>query len=191
MTASPVNAPPGQGADTLLVIGVHRAELAFGRAVAARRAKDQVDVLEIPEGLSGAHPRPDEVFRYQALHHALYGQLLAHVRGRHRLLIDLHTGRDSTGPCADVFSASVALREALSAPAEDGVRVWPLGDDPASAARTVVPASIWRNPGFAYAALEIYLPDPAGEQVWDRGIALAVRLINRLRTAAPPPPIST
>lgn len=76
-----MNALSEHGADTLLVIGVHRTELAFGRAVAAALAPGQVDLLEIPEGLSGAHPRPDEVFRYQTLHSALYGQLLAHVRG--------------------------------------------------------------------------------------------------------------
>lgn len=179
-----MNALTEHGAETLLIIGVHRAERAFGRAVAAALAPGQVDLLDIPDGLSGRHPRRDELQRYLLTHRALYGQLLAHVRPCHRLLIDLHTGQDSAGPCADLFSASAPLREALKQPTNPTVRIWPLGDEPASAARTVVPPSIWHNPSFAYVALEIYLPDPTDQETWDRGVLLAVGLIGQLRAAS-------
>ncbi|SFB63287.1 hypothetical protein [Azotobacter beijerinckii] len=42
---------------TLLVIGIHREELAFGQTVARDVDPAQVAVLEIPEGLSGQPPR--------------------------------------------------------------------------------------------------------------------------------------
>lgn len=46
-------------APVLVVIGIHREELVFGREVAAGLAPDEAEVLEIPDGLSGRRPRPD------------------------------------------------------------------------------------------------------------------------------------
>lgn len=44
------------GTRTLLVIGIHREELAFGRDVVQGLEVEDLDVLEIPEGLSGRRP---------------------------------------------------------------------------------------------------------------------------------------
>lgn len=154
-------------APALLVVGIHREELAFGDAVAARLDASCVDVLRIDEGLSGRRPRADERFRYDTLHRALYLQLLAHVQSHHRLLIDLHTGLDADGPCADLYSRdparlSVALSDANLQPAP---RLYDLlGEDHRNEAahggqaRTVIPAEVWRKPRFLYVGLESYLP---------------------------------
>lgn len=165
-------------ADTLLVIGVHRAELAFGRAVAERLPVSGMDVLAISDGLSGHHPLPDEVYRYERVHQALYGQLLSFIRPSHRLVIDLHTGTDSVGPCADIFTASTHLRKRIALEPVP-VRCWALGSGLHAGARTVVPASIWNNPHFTYVALEIYLP-PDGTG-WEEAVDLAIFLVERLR----------
>lgn len=172
----------------LLLIGVHREELDFGRAVAQALGAD-VGVLEIPDGLSGRRPLPGETHRYDTLHQALYQQLLPHVRGHYRLLIDLHTGRDRQGPSADLLCASAALREALrrAIAGDEGlagadIRLIPLGDAEPVHARTVIPEQIWRNAAFDYLGLEIYLPDgPAGQRT---AVELAARLVRRAVTAS-------
>lgn len=89
---------------TLLVIGVHREERAFGEAVAAG-LYGRVDVLAIEDGLSGRRPRPDQRFHYDTLHRALYRQLPAHAAGHYELLVDLHSGLDRAGPSADLICA--------------------------------------------------------------------------------------
>lgn len=165
-------------APVLVVIGIHREELAFGREVAATLAADVAEVLEIPEGLSGRRPRPDQRFYYGLVHEALYLQLLPHMRGR-QLLIDLHVGADQNGPCADLICGDAVLAGRLQAGLAQepgGVRVIQLGSPDAIAARTVIPERVWRNPDFLYLCMEIYLPDDgsAGPQA----IALAQRLIG-------------
>lgn len=173
-------------APVLVVIGIHREELAFGREVAAALAPDEADVLEIPDGLSGRRPRPDQCFRYDLAHEALYLQLLPHMRGRHRLLVDLHVGADRDGPCADLMCGDVALAERLEAalvhgaPATgasaNGVRVIRLGAVDAIPTRTVIPERVWRNPAFLYLCMEIYLPDDGSAR--PQAVALARRLIG-------------
>jgi hypothetical protein len=104
---------PGAGAPTVLLIGIHREELAFGRAVARGLDDPGIAVLEIPEGLSGRRPRPDQRFHYETLHRALCLQLLPHLAGHCRLLIDLHTGLDRQGPSADLMCADCGRRKKL------------------------------------------------------------------------------
>lgn len=167
---------------TLLVIGIHREELVFGQAVARQLDPAQVAVLEIPEGLSGQPPPAARRFQYEALHRALYLQLLPHVLNRHRLLIDLHSGSDPQLG-ADLICADPALcaclRMALAGAerlAGVEVRVVPLGDESADLhARTIIPPQVWRNPAFHYLGLEIYLPEPA--RAWPDACALARELI--------------
>ena len=162
-----INAPP-----TLLVIGIHREELAFGLAVAEMLDPARVAVLTVPEGISGKHPLADQQFRYEALHRALYLQLLPHVKGRYQLLIDLHTGSDPLGPSADLICADAALCARLKAAVRDNVRmttqdirVIPLGINTAFPhAHTVIPRQIWENPNFRYVGMEIYLPEVAEEE---------------------------
>ena len=146
---------------------------------------EDLDVLEIPEGLSGRRPLPDETFRYGALHRALYLQLLPHVGGTHRLLIDLHSGLDQQGPSADLLCADTALRarlrRALDAEGckerpDASVRIVPLGQAGVVQARTVIPEAIWNNPAFAYLGMELYLPVTVEGRA--SGAILARRLVR-------------
>lgn len=167
----------------LLLIGIHREELAFGRVVAGAMDPTRVAVLAIPEGLSGRHPRPDQRFHFEMLHRALYQQVLPHVVGRHHLLIDLHTGFDRQGPCAELFCADAGLRACLQAAiAADGwlsdheIRLIALEDGAGLHAETVIPRQVWDHPGFRYVGLEIYLPAPARGE--DGALDLSRRLIG-------------
>jgi hypothetical protein len=171
-------------ATALLVIGTHRDELAFGREVAASLQKGRVEVLTIPEGISGQRPLAGQEFRYETLHRMIYSQLLPHVLGRHGLLIDLHTGFDSCGPSADLICADPvlrdqlesAVREKVSQTAQD-IRVIPLGTETSIPhAHTVIPRQIWENPAFTYVGLEVYLPKEGSNQ--EAGRALALDLIE-------------
>jgi hypothetical protein len=112
-------------APLLLVIGIHREERAFGRMVAEGLVSERVQVLTVPEGLSGKRPLIDQQFKYETLHRALYLQLLPCVQGRHALLLDLHAGSDPAGPSADLICVDARLR---SLPAEDIVNSPKLGE---------------------------------------------------------------
>lgn len=170
-------------APVLLVVGIHREELAFGEAVAAQLDARRVDVLKIGEGLSGRRPRQDERFRYDTLHRALYLQLLPHVQPRHRLLIDLHTGLDPDAPCADLYSRDVeelAARLARAPPLMPSApRLFALQPEgateaPCAAAQTVIPTEVWRNPHFLYVGLEVYLPEAGAVRAVDVDYARAI-----------------
>lgn len=170
-------------APVLLVVGIHREELPFGEAVAARLDARRVDVLKIGEGLSGRRPRQDERFRYDTLHRALYLQLLPHVQPWHHLLVDLHTGQDPHAPCADLYSRDInvlAERLARAPPlAPSAPRLFALQPDdateaPCAAAQTVIPAEVWRNPRFLYVGLEVYLPETDALRTVDIEYARAV-----------------
>lgn len=172
-------APPA----ALIVVGIHREERDFGHEVALTLPADEAEVLEIPEGLSNHRPRPDERFRHEVLHQALYLQLLPQLKPAHRLLIDLHTGSDGNGPAADLLCADPRLRAALNAalgnaaePCAAQVRVIPLGTPAGLRARTVIPETVWNNPAFAYLGMEIYLPGTASGR--QQGVDLARRLIR-------------
>jgi hypothetical protein len=169
----------------LLLIGIHREELAFGRRVAQEVDRSRVTVLEVPEGLSGRRPLPDEEFRYDTLHRELYRQILDHMhQSGERLLIDLHAGRDPLGPSADFICADAEVRARMSEMLEretsavrQSIRVIPIGGGAQTHARTVIPRELWNNPAFRYVALEIYLPDAAAGR--DAACRLAQRLIDR------------
>lgn len=163
---------------TLLVIGIHREELAFGSAVAAGVDRKRIDVLTIADGLSGRRPRADQRFHYDVLHRALYRQLLGHVRDHHRLVVDLHTGIDSGAPCADLFSRDIPRIAALLAGSRDlpfQPRLIPLGGaEEERCAETVIPEEVWRNARFLYIGLEIYLLESGAERAEDLAYARAL-----------------
>jgi hypothetical protein len=170
-----------EAGSTILVVGIHREERAFGELVAQGIEHAGVSVLRIPEGLSGRHPRADQRFHYETLHRALYLQLLPYVLGHYRLLIDLHTGTDSLGPSADLISADGRFLDCLTqrALADDNVnerklRFLRLDDGRASVTKTIIPARVWNNPAFLYLGLEIYLPDTA------RDLTAAAEFARRL-----------
>ncbi|EIJ33576.1 hypothetical protein Thini_0951 [Thiothrix nivea DSM 5205] len=155
----------------LLVVGIHREERAFGEAVASGLDPALFDVLVIPDGLSGQHPRPDQRFHYGMLHRELYHQLLPHVAGRYPLLVDLHTGVDEHGLCIDLFCQQPdklqGLPAVLDSMAESElpsaeVRVVHLLKGKAGmagglVAETVIPAEIWCNRRFLYLGVEVFL----------------------------------
>mgnify|MGYP001232405946 CR=1 FL=1 len=184
------------GPPVLLLIGIHREELEFGRAAARGMDEGEVAVLEIPEGLSGRRPLPDDSFRYDALHRALYRQLPPHVVGRHRLLIDLHTGFDHLGPSADLICADLELLARLRRAIDDdprlsarNIRLIPLGDADSTHARTVIPAQVWNNPAFRYLGMEIYLPEGGAQQA--AALELARQLVHKAACIdLPAPPAS-
>lgn len=184
--------PGMSGARSLLVVGIHREERAFGEAVAKGLDRRLVDVLVIPEGLSGRRPRPDEKFAHDVLHRALYLQILPHVLRRHERLIDLHTGADPQGPCADLICAFPEKLAGLApgSAAGDGavasaprIRLLALGNAAESGAPVAlvdmsIPEEIWRNPHFDYIGAEIFLPDPAAISADD--VRFARDLVARL-----------
>ena len=157
----------------LLVIGVHHEELAFGDQVAAGLDPAVVEVLRIPEGLSGRLPRPDELFYYETRHRELYHQLLNRVHGHYPMLLDLHCGLDEAGPSADLISRNAPLlacaQDRIAAQSSDVspdfmVRSVLLDSAPGATLRgiaatghTVIPREIWRNPAFDYVGIEVYL----------------------------------
>ena len=163
--------------DTLLVIGVHREELAFGERVAAVLAEradlSGLELLRIPDGISGRHPRSDQLYRYELQHRAIYRQI-HEVAGRHRLLIDLHQGADDAGPCADIICASSRLLECMNAQRarvsrQNSVSYWDqvrtvqltahgqAAAPGAISARTVIPRDVWNSRNLLFVGLEVYL----------------------------------
>ncbi len=178
----------------LLVIGIHQEELGFGQAVAARLGKTgagaAVDVLDIPEGLPGRHPRADERDRHRLVHERLYEQLLAHIKPHHTLLIDLHAGRDDHGPAFDFYHASPALHDGLleilagySDLAGVDIRLVSLSHEGPCQASTVIPPAIWNNPAFAYLGLEVYLPPNCSAH--PEAVHLTSHLIEAIASVCP------
>nr|WP_286206672.1 hypothetical protein [Thauera linaloolentis] len=167
-------------APALVVIGIHREELSFGREVVDGLRAGEVDVLEIPDGLSGRRPRPDQSFRYDMVHEALYLQLLPHMRSHHQLLIDLHTGFDENGPSADLICGDAVLgahlKTVLARAEPASARIIVLGAPDAVRTHTAIPERIWHNPSFLYLCIEIYLPGDGPAQ--PGAVALARRLIR-------------
>jgi hypothetical protein len=179
-------------ARAVLVLGIHREELAFGEAVTAGLDPARIDLLRIPEGVSGARPTQDQAFYYRASHRELYGQILRQIRGRYDLVIDLHCGINEPGRCADLFSADASLLQCVCAAARHTPGVTPspvrpvllgAGGPPATDAPslplravTVIPEEIWRNPAFSYLGIEVFLPAAGAGSPEDW--ALARGLIN-------------
>lgn len=169
------------GGGPVLLIGIHRKELAFGERVAAGLSEPGLSVLRIPEGISGQRPRQDQLLRVGAEHQARYEQVALRVAGRAPLLIDLHCGQDDAGPGADLISPSPALLGCLEGrirAAPDwgaGTRIGPAHREgaplervpaPAAAAacvaaripsaRTLIPRGLWDAPGLTDVGLEVF-----------------------------------
>ena len=95
--------------DTLLVTGIHRDELGFGDRVATVLPRGAVEVIRIPQGIPQPRRGPGEQFYSRTEHREIYLQLHQQVRGRYRLMIDLHKGLDETGRGAEIFCNDEAL----------------------------------------------------------------------------------
>lgn len=100
-------------AHPLLVIGIHEEERQFDEQIARRLRQGQIDVLCIPKGIP-QEKRPGEASFYHRLRHReIYLQLRQQVLSRYDMILDLHTGIDETGRCADVYCRVNALLDFL------------------------------------------------------------------------------
>lgn len=156
---------------TLLVTGIHREELGFGDRVAALVAPEKIDVLRIPRGISNSRTGTDDAFYYSTEHREIYLQLRQQVKGRYRLLIDLHSGLNDAGHCADVYCADEGFLQCLAARTRhnNAVRVIKIiapgraesqtviGSNADKGARTWIPRKLWDGSDCLYVGLEVYL----------------------------------
>ena len=184
-------------ATTVLVIGAHREELAFGEQVARALSDLPIEIYRIPLGITGRHPRQDQVFRYRLYHQELYLQLRQQLKDSTRLLIDLHAGQDSQGPAADLYCRDQGFLDCLARArssaaglgADARIRMIPLVDPgsgaagrspggaaPTPVAHALIPRQIWGEEPPLYLAIESYLrePGPGASDDW----ALARALIQ-------------
>lgn len=97
----------------ILVIGIHREELAFGEGVAELLEESGIDVLHIEQGLSSKKPVFDDLFYYTTRHQEIYLQLRQQIKKRCDLLIDLHSGINESGAYADIYCKHVNLLDCL------------------------------------------------------------------------------
>ncbi|MEF3168991.1 MAG: hypothetical protein K6360_06610 [Deltaproteobacteria bacterium] len=106
-------------------------------------------------------------------------QVLGLVDRRHDLVVDLHTGLNEGGRCADVYCAAPAFLDSLdgviqsdAASLRRGVRLFRIVEDRdvdkktaceradekgRPVCTTVIPAAIWKNRAFLYVGVEIYI----------------------------------
>jgi hypothetical protein len=179
-------------ARTVLVTGIHREELSFGDQVAELLASETIDVLRIPEGVPQSCSDVDQQFYHEARQRELYLQLYQQVKRRYELLIDLHSGWDDDGPCADIYchdpGTLQSLGRSLDSPFFDErvrlIQITGSGESPSRAervdceARTSIPDVVWRTPSPLYVGLELYLPD---RQSPNEATSLAQALIKKIR----------
>jgi len=97
----------------ILAIGIHKEELAFGERVAELLDGSMISVLRIEQGLSNKKPIFDDLFYYTTRHLEIYLQLCQQVKKRYDLLIDLHSGINESGACADIFCKHVNMLDCL------------------------------------------------------------------------------
>lgn len=165
-------APP---AGTVLVTGVHREELAFGDRVSAE-LESAIDVLRIPEGVPQRCPDVDQQFYYDTRQRELYLQLHQQVKGRYRLLIDLHTGFDESEISADVYCHDPSLLDRLASRLREAgcadrvrlIRIVAPGEPVAggrqgsgvnAGAHARIPHIVWSGCSPVYVGLELYLSE--------------------------------
>jgi len=161
-------------AQTLLVTGIHREELSFGDRVVEQLDEERIQILRIPQGISHARPGSDSLFYYNTQHREIYLQLWQQVKGRYRLMLDLHCGLNDAGHCADLYSRDERLLQRIAARSkqvgiEGKIRLAKILKDTEEikankadgqsviGARTPIPESLWNDQVPIYVGMEIYL----------------------------------
>lgn len=185
--------------DTALVIGIHREELAFGRQVTRLLAESGIHIVQIDNGLSHERSYYRSGFYHSTAHREMYLQLHQQLAGKKiNLVIDLHTGINETGRCADIMSADINLLEKVdvllkgvekhtfSAPGEERLyEIIPQDEKSTkengsfSVCHTIIPHKVWNTQEYTYAGLEIYLREAGQGSMSDWEYAAG--LIHMLR----------
>nr|WP_321445142.1 hypothetical protein [uncultured Cohaesibacter sp.] len=94
--------------ETIVVIGVHREEAAFGEKVASLLAGEDFGVMRVGKGLTARRPRPDQLQAYLDNHNRLYHRIAGELDAECKVMIDLHC-RQKDHTDADLFAADEAL----------------------------------------------------------------------------------
>ena len=184
---------------TALIIGVHREELSFGKQVAGLLTDSEIHIVQIDNGLSHERSYYRSGFYHSTAHREMYLQLHQQLaRKKVNLVIDLHTGINETGRCADIMSADINLLEKMdvllkgvekhtfSAPGEERLyEIIPQDEKSTkenasfSVCHTIIPHKVWNTQEYTYAGLEIYLRETGQGSVSDW--EYAAELIHMLK----------
>lgn len=163
--------------NTALVIGVHKEELAFGKKVVTLMAESDIHIVQIDNGLSHERSYYRSGFYHSTAHREMYLQLHQQLVGNKvDLVIDLHTGINETGRCADIMSANLDLlnkmhllfegveKHTFSEPGEERLYKIIKSDERSkqkdgsfSVCHTIIPHKVWDAREYIYTGLEIYL----------------------------------
>jgi len=184
---------------TGLVIGIHKKELGFGRQVAAILPETYIRIIQIDQGLPQQKSFNGRGYYYSAFHREIYLQLHQQVKSKIDLLIDLHTGINEPGCCADIFCSDKHLlgriKETLNESRmnffdhSQAVRLYKIttvsSKEHAASSRfpvchTIIPHTVWESAQYSYVGLEIYLQEAGkGKQAdWVYGTGLVESIIK-------------
>lgn len=183
---------------TGLVIGIHKKELDFGKQVAAFLSRTDIRIVQIDHGLPQQESFDGKGYYYSTFHREIYLQLHQQVKNKLDLLIDLHTGIDESGRCADIFCSDMhllaRLKKTLSKStlrrAGDALSVRLVEIARASykghtlsgfpICHTIIPRAVWKSAKYSYVGLEIYLKESGkGKKYdWEYGAGLVESIVK-------------
>ena len=158
-----------------LIIGVHREKLAFALKV-VQQLDSNIHVIRIESGLSHERSLYRSGFYHSTAHREMYLQLHQQLKGKMDFVIDLHTGINETGRCADILTADTEVLQnmkkqldtivhhTLSPPGEEHLYRITEPDEHKKnristfpVCHTIIPKRVWDGGVYVYADLEIYL----------------------------------
>jgi hypothetical protein len=184
---------------TGLVIGIHQKELAFGRQVAAILPPKNIRIVQIDQGLPQQDSFEGKRYYYGVFHREIYLQLHQQLKKKIDLLIDLHTGINEAGRCADIFCCDAHLLGRLKKTVDKCAvsrfrRPQPIRLVEIAAAssqkhatagcfpvcHTIIPRAVWKSANYSYVGLEIYLQHKGqGQRAdWIYGAGLVESIIK-------------
>jgi hypothetical protein len=180
---------------TGLVIGIHKKELDFGRQVAAILPEPDIRVVQIDQGLPQQESFNGKGYYYSTFHREIYLQLHQQIKNKIDLLIDLHTGINEFGRCADIYCSDshflyrfkeTRMASTMNQPEPSkAVRLFEIktvsSGVPAQSSgfpvcHTIIPGQVWEAAKYSYVGLEVYLKETGKGQPEDW--YYAVRLIE-------------
>ena len=186
----------------LVLIGVHREELAFGDQVVKPLPTGRFGILRIKQGLSARRPRPDQFLSYLDNHDRLYQQITSSIGSDCKLIIDLHC-RLKERADADLFSGSEQILKQAAAtlaanPDFSGKAIRPIrmisdkdlesldleAESPQLFAKPELPESLWRADSPLYLGLEIYVDEEGAgtAREWAFARQLIIHLSDQFQT---------